>query len=366
MSNSAEKPWSDNPNAPQIPHILYFAEKASFAGALIGIIFYGIVIVLFFQCVGALLSPANRMKAGIRWVLVAHAVTMFLFITIPVTMNVKTQLVDPYINNREFPGGGASPPGPLGYVYFTYFDGINKFPKIMFPLNQWLADGLLLYRCHIIYATNHRVTAFPCVIYLATIATGIYFIYQNSQPPITSEDATRQINSGISYISISVSLNIILTLMISIRLILHSRNIRGALGASAGPTNGLYTAIIATLVESSAPYAVALILYLGPWAANSPATNIFTAVIGDIQVIAPFLITLRVANRRALTNEAISSGNLGSIHFKTGEESTHGEETPSEETPESSAGTDGAAPEVRGVGAGYEIDEVPLSQGQRP
>jgi hypothetical protein len=34
-------PWSNNPNAPQIPYSLYFAEKANFAGLLIGAIFYG-------------------------------------------------------------------------------------------------------------------------------------------------------------------------------------------------------------------------------------------------------------------------------------------------------------------------------------
>jgi hypothetical protein len=41
MSDSSEKPWSDNPNAPQIPYLLYFAEKANFAGILIGAILYG-------------------------------------------------------------------------------------------------------------------------------------------------------------------------------------------------------------------------------------------------------------------------------------------------------------------------------------
>jgi len=38
---SDEKPWSNNPNAPQIPYELYFGEKANFAGILIGAILYG-------------------------------------------------------------------------------------------------------------------------------------------------------------------------------------------------------------------------------------------------------------------------------------------------------------------------------------
>ena len=35
------KLWSDNPNAPKIPYILYFNEKANFAGSLVTSILYG-------------------------------------------------------------------------------------------------------------------------------------------------------------------------------------------------------------------------------------------------------------------------------------------------------------------------------------
>ena len=41
MSDSHPMPWSDNPNAPKISYPLYFREKSSFAGSLIGTILYG-------------------------------------------------------------------------------------------------------------------------------------------------------------------------------------------------------------------------------------------------------------------------------------------------------------------------------------
>jgi hypothetical protein len=37
----AEQSWSNNPYAPQIPYLLYFAEKVTLAGILLGAIFYG-------------------------------------------------------------------------------------------------------------------------------------------------------------------------------------------------------------------------------------------------------------------------------------------------------------------------------------
>ena len=41
MSDSQEQWWPDNPNAPKITHILYFQEKATYAGSVIGSILYG-------------------------------------------------------------------------------------------------------------------------------------------------------------------------------------------------------------------------------------------------------------------------------------------------------------------------------------
>ena len=41
MSNSQEQPWSNNPNAPDIPRVVYVGEKANFAGTLVSSILYG-------------------------------------------------------------------------------------------------------------------------------------------------------------------------------------------------------------------------------------------------------------------------------------------------------------------------------------
>ena len=88
--------------------------------------------------------------------------------------------------------------------------------------------------------------------------------------------------SNITYLAICVSLNIFLTLMIIVRLALHSRNIRSAIGASPGPGN-LYRAIITMLVESFALNAVGYILFI-----LSISGVIFSTPLGEIQVRAVF------------------------------------------------------------------------------
>ena len=101
--------------------------------------------VLFFQCMSALLSPVNHMKGGVKWALVAHTVAAFLFLTIHLGISlVEAPIL--YINDREFPGNDEYPPGPIGYNSVLATNAATIVYYVIFPLNQWLADGLLVGR----------------------------------------------------------------------------------------------------------------------------------------------------------------------------------------------------------------------------
>lgn len=341
MSDAWGPPWSDNPNAPQIPLWLYSAEKTNFAGFLIGAIFYGIVIALFFQCMGALLNPMNFTTKGVRWGLLAHTVAMFSFVTIFTAINLDIQSIS-YIDNRDFPGDSFMlPPGPLGYQFLIYSKAISVVPNIMFYLNTCLSDGLLLYRCYVTYAMNYWVIAFPCLMFLASFAIGIAFIWEIAQTFSLNSNSVTIADFGTPYYAISISLNVLLTLMIVVRLVLHRKNIRKAMGARAA---GLYGTAATLLVESCALYAVSYILFIGPWAIGSPVSNIFFPILAETQVIAPFLIILRVANQTALTNDVIVSGNVDSIRFGNHGRSTNANETLPDRNPASSTDVFGKPP----------------------
>ena len=88
--------------------------------------------------------------------------------------------------------------------------------------------------------------------------------------------------SGLPYFSISLSLNVLLTLMIVIRLILHTRSVRTAMGISG--IGGLSNAIITMLIESCALYAVSSLLVLGPWSAVNSSVEIFLPILAETQV----------------------------------------------------------------------------------
>ena len=71
---------------------------------------------------------------------------------------------------------------------------------------------------------------------------------------------------------ITVSLNIILTILICIRLLRVSNRVSGALGEESAK---VYTSAIAILVESAALYSASGIMYLVPFALNLPIADFF-------------------------------------------------------------------------------------------
>jgi len=103
----------------------------------------GMLVVLFFQCMTALLNPVNRAR-GIKWGLVSYTVAMFSFATAFTGLQLDIRSTS-FIDNREFPGvKGLLPPGPSGYQLSIWSGGITIAATPTFLLNYWLADGLLV------------------------------------------------------------------------------------------------------------------------------------------------------------------------------------------------------------------------------
>lgn len=274
---------------------------------------YGIVVVLFFQCMGALLNPVNR-KGGVQWGLVAHTTTMFSLATVYIAMYSNVQSIS-FVDNREFPLSLSGAPGPMGYNSFVHSWAIGMAPTVALYLNNWLADGLLLYRCYVVYSKSYRVIAFPYLMYLASLVTGIMFMYKSSLQGLIAAEAPAAVQFEAPFFAISFALNILVTLMIVARLLIHRMKMQKAMGATTY-AGGWCMASITIIVESYALCAIAVILFLGAWGARSFLQFIFLQVIAQTQVIAPFLITLRIANRRAFTSDSFTSTNVSSIHFR--------------------------------------------------
>ena len=111
---------------------------------------------------------------------------------------------------------------------------------------------------------------------------GIVLVYYQISQPIGSIWKSTTINIGVPY-SISVSLDVLLTLMIIARLVLISRDIRNAMNAPF-KMSGLYKAVITILSESSALYAVTFLLWIGTWVTNNSFQHFFFPLLAQTQV----------------------------------------------------------------------------------
>lgn len=84
------------------------------------------------------------------------------------------------------------------------------------------------------------------------------------------------------YFAISLSLNILITLMITTRLIRHSRNIRNAIGPARD--NGLYNTVVTMLIESCVLYAIVSLLCIVSLATGGGFQGIVDPIFPIIQV----------------------------------------------------------------------------------
>ena len=123
-------------------------------------------------------------------------------------------------------------------------------------------------------------------------AMGIAFMYQSSLPVGPNESS---VSFGTPYYTISLSLNVLLTLLIVVRLVLHNRNFGNVMGSQAG-SGRVYRTIIIILIESCAPYAIAYLLFIIPWAAGSPVSNAFFPMLAQAQVRAVTTILAQSQN----------------------------------------------------------------------
>jgi len=130
---------------------------------------------------------------------------------------------------------------------------------------------------------------------LINVGMGIAMLYFQCHRQYSWETVPGLSKFGIPYLSISVSLNVLLTLMIVIRLVLHGRNIRAAPRSEVG-ISGSCKMVSTMFIESCALFTVGSLVVVGALVANGNYKNpdiylpggfvvdIFFPILAEIQV----------------------------------------------------------------------------------
>ncbi|KAF7290715.1 hypothetical protein MIND_01312200 [Mycena indigotica] len=290
-------------------------EKSFLDGYALGAVSYGILVILTWQTLYSFLSlPRTKMP----WGLVTCACCIFTLATIGFGSATK-------INEEAFIDDRAAPGGPSGFEVSSFASGVNMMGVIAYVVLSWLADGLVLWRFWLIWGSNYTYAVFPALMLLGSIVSSLALIVASFQLA-DSFWAARSVQFGTAYWSLSIALNVLLTLLITGRILLIRRRIKRSLGPQHA---GKYFSAAAMIVESAALYAGVGLLFLGAYVKGSALQNLVFPVLGQVQGIAPMLILARVAQGRAWsqsTVEATAAGGmrgppatipLGSLHDRS-------------------------------------------------
>jgi len=248
--------------------------------------------ILTVQCTCALIKkPEHGRHQTTRrhWFLLAYVFTTFALATVGLAGNAKySQTI--WIDQPDAPGG------PDALIVHELDFWINRIVVASYLLMGAIMDILLLYRCFIIWNWQVIVVAFMSLLFLAGIAMGVLIMIQSFKNAVFTD-----IIFQLAYLSISVSTNIIYTLLVAGRLLVVRRQMTKALGTEHSK---IYTSVASMVVESAALYSIVGVIYIVTFIMHSNVENLVFLSINHVQGIAQLLIILRVVKGQAYTQDA--------------------------------------------------------------
>ncbi|KAF7347027.1 hypothetical protein MVEN_01456100 [Mycena venus] len=262
-----------------------WVERSNLNGVILSGVGYGILFTLTFQTLFLLIQQP---KSKTSWSLIGYISLVFTLATLGFAGNAKFNQ-QTYIDDRNIPGG------PNAFTAEFYSEWVNMMSFGSYVLMSWLADGLVLWRFTLIWEKKYWFALFPSLIFLGSISSSIALLVSMTRPgaDFWTQEAVK---FGIAYWSLSISLNIILTVLIAGRIWFTRKRIVQALGRQH---SGSYISIAAMLIESASLYSGWSMVFLICYARNTPLQNILLPPLGQVQGIAPMLILFRVAQGRA-------------------------------------------------------------------
>jgi len=267
--------------------------RNEYASVVVAYVTYGIYVTLAGICMYILLQYNPKTKG--RYILIAYTCSMF--ITTTVYFGAAAKLTEISLIETIFN------PAALAAVSSK----VSMTKNAAYIVNIWLADSLVVYRTYVIWGGNLYVMVIPFIIFIGTVASSIALLVQVGIPGASFAPGGLISDLGTAFLSLSVSSNIISTLLIAGQLFRH----QWALRQTGIQDNGLYTRIFAVIAESAALYSGCGLIYIPLYARNLSSQYAVSALYASLGSITPVLIVIRMALGVA-TNDS-RAGNISTM-----------------------------------------------------
>ncbi|KAF8151329.1 hypothetical protein B0H34DRAFT_664418 [Crassisporium funariophilum] len=313
---------------PNVPSSQLFDEKTWLQGGIISAVVFGINIALFTLTFTLLRARIKREihqeKHPSRQAVWLMAYIWVIFILCTLTMASQAEMTQlGFVDNRDFPGG------PAAFQELMFSLPISRLGNVCFFLLNWCSDFLLLWRCLVIFKNSATsvwlIMGLPGVMLLSSFVTGVLYLDRTSRASSSPWDSA--FTYTLAYGIVSLTLNVVLTGMIVIRLYLHRQRIAMLVGPRYA---NQYTSIISMLVESASILYVVVIFFLIPFAMGNALAHIPFSSIGQVQAMASYMIIFRVAQGTAWSSDTATeiateelSGRLTELGNSRGDAAPH-------------------------------------------
>ncbi|KAF9522771.1 hypothetical protein CPB83DRAFT_863948 [Crepidotus variabilis] len=289
----------------QNPTVPLATERGFYIGNTVSCILYGINIYLCFQTIYYL--RARRISAGRASFFTFFSLWTTALMAIGLACNVVYGQYVWIEGRNDYPGG----PGEYFLVNTGWW--VNTFGSASAVVTSITSDGLMLYRCFVILDRSIWGMILPTLLYLGSIALGMIYVILSALPnSFVFGGKTAQF--VVAWTSVSVSFNVVVTMMISARLLYARRELYRS---GSRDHNDPYTNVVAILVESAFPLALSGLLAAVFYGIEHPAAFIFMIIWSFFVAAAPQVIIMRVAMGKAWTRETTVSH----LKFQTSEKS---------------------------------------------
>ncbi|KAA1472939.1 hypothetical protein DENSPDRAFT_899391, partial [Dentipellis sp. KUC8613] len=250
----------------------------------------GVHLMIFSSCVRAIWLQRRRRRRK-SYILLAFVSLLFAFGTIGNAFGIRiADLAWVDRPNTDNPAGYLSHQNQARPRYYFIVALLNV-------VASWLQDGLLIYRFLLIFAYNWWMLPLPLCIFIFSIVTGSLMLVQLGRGDLELWMGT--IDYALGYWASTIATTVLLTCLIVGRLIYLRRELRHIVDAEF--LHVPYLSISAMLVESASLYSFSILALAVLYARCNQAWNAIYPLVGQLQMIAPELIILRVARGEGFT-----------------------------------------------------------------
>ncbi|KAF9468731.1 hypothetical protein BDZ94DRAFT_695081 [Collybia nuda] len=259
---------------------------AELVGLFMESVLFGIFLVSFVACINTLVYGRRKLITWADRVILAVILIMAFISVWDIALFFKN-VVDAFIYY-------TGPGGPT-HVFSNLGHWVNVARGFNYGAQTLLGDSILIYRCWKVYFENWLVVAFPILLWFGILVCVIAACVIESNLGQSSFTARELSPFGTGFVSLTLSLNIIVTAMIAYRIWqTYSQSVKYIRsGSSRGHT--ALKRVMLTVIESGAIYSTALLILLGVFVSKNEANiplsdSVFFSLCITMCVFAHFFI----------------------------------------------------------------------------